>query len=130
MRCLIVTPRMSGSGGCAGYNEPRFTGTLEECLQLDPHGNELIINERGNRLFVHDQDYGKWIGYTDAIDALIELVNGLQLSIAELAITTGVSERTLRRIGNGEEVSAAILAKLKESVWQMEQEQKDFWREK
>lgn len=121
--CEIVTPIMSGSGGCAGYNLPRFTGDLLECLKQTGRRGELIITSlvtgkqtKQHMLYAYDDMMECWDSVSRALDVLVALHEESGLAIRELADEAGISPATARTIFHGGKVSADMEARIERAL--------------
>lgn len=119
LTCSIVTPIMSGEGGCFGYNPPRFTGDLLDCLKQTGRRNELIVTEittakqtKKHMLYAYDHMMDYWDSVSRALDVLVALHEESGLAIRELADEANISPATARTILHGGDVSAELTAKI------------------
>jgi L-fucose mutarotase/ribose pyranase (RbsD/FucU family) len=121
--CEIVKPIMSSSGGCAGYNPPRYTGDLLDCLKQTGRRDELIITAivtakqtKQHMLYAWDDLIENWDSVSRALDVLVALHEECGLAIRELADEADISPATVRTIFHGEQVSPEIEAKIERAL--------------
>jgi hypothetical protein len=121
--CEIVKPIMSGSGGCAGYNPPRFTGDLLDCLKQGGRRDELIVTAivtakqtKQHVLYAYDYLMDYWGSVSRALDVLVALHEESGLAIRELADEAGISPATARTILHGGSVSVDMEARIERAL--------------